>query len=546
MKFEKLERNVDYSSKEKSESSLMDVARNIANKRGFRALAASALFLGFGRQSLAENNSRESSTLKTTYEWQGSEENNSSSEKTASFEKERTSMEVVKLGFNVNYGSDQAKISELDSETIGRQFNDFLNNINSKNFKIVAASDWKVFSSCDERPTSNWGKEGNKALAQERAFSVQKILQEKLKDFNSSNLSAEKIELIKNKAITTNIASSDTDHPGETRIVDLLNEEKGKKYSEEDVKELKKDNPELYSQLLASNRVSQFIAEIPNSRITPDMINEPIKKSTPEIIKPVIDKIDNHESKTVITDLKNYNSTLFLFDDSPSMLNSKKELAKDIVGEIGDIKTEKNLQVFVGHFSDRLSAVDKVNKLENINKEIEKTVGAGSSSERATSALLAALEKFKSKVKVEEKNLIMVSTDEALQGVTKKELNEVNDLANKYNIEIVFNLYMPKNQGGGRVEITLAEVIKSYDLKYQKEVSKLYVDAENYLKDLEIKITQSISRQAKGNDSRELKEHISYLKEAHLNQLKQLESIKNKSLILTDFTSGSKTVKLSY
>lgn len=351
--------------------------------------------------------------------------------------------EVVKIDFNVNYETDKADLNEKYEKEVSQQFIDFLNNINEDNLEIAKEANWQVFSSCDERKTNAWGEDGNKALAEARGNSIIQELRKVLADYQFTALSAEESAILKNKEIENKIASEHSDRQGETLITDRINPETHQKYTESEVKSIEQNDPIRYHRLLSENRISEFRAEIPVKKLN----LEPIEKMPPKIS--VTNKID------IVNNFIEYKNVIILLDDSPSMTDNKKELGQEIDAQKDNLK---DIDLFIGHYSNKLQTINKVEDIDNAKSEIIKIIGKGNSKELSIQSAIEAWNEVSSQIKPNDKTLMIINTDEALQKVSASDLEKLSSLPGNVAVSFIFHL-----EGGRELKVSLEAVRTEFE-----------------------------------------------------------------------------------
>ncbi len=354
----------------------------------------------------------------------------------------------IKIDFNIDYKTDKADLDEKHQELIVEQFTKFLTSINQNNFDTVSESTWQVFSSCDERETDAWGKEGNKALAEARGEAVIKVLKGVLNDCQLPGLTEEEANVLKNKNIINKIASIHPQREGEILITDRINPLTNKKYTDSEVQELKNNNPDKYFSLLSENRISEFRLEIPVEKVK-------------------FGSVENHQSEISLTnknelvkEFSNYKNIVLLLDNSGSMRDNINQLIHELNIQKDD---SKNSKIFLGEFSNKLQEVRLIENIKNEKEKIMETIGKGGSKELAVRSVVEAWNQVKINIKPNDKTLVLIMTDEALQGVSSRDLNELLKLPK--NVEIKFDFCLDSNQD---LEVPLSVIQQEFNIQKDK------------------------------------------------------------------------------
>lgn len=469
----------------------LEKIRNSVGRKSSRVLLAGLLLLS-SRMALAgtesgsktESSRKEISTSNANETKQDNQGTYVVSEAELSTAAAKETFELARIDFNVNYETDRAELPENSKEEIVAEFKYFLDHINHDNFVVVQDADWRVVSSCDERPTSAWGEAGNEALATARGQAVIDLLKEYLANYQFSGLDQIQAESLKNKDIRNDIVAIHADRKGETLITDIVNPMTGKNYSDEEVAAIKRDNPDKYFSLLAENRISQFRADIPVAKIEETIFPEALAPIPP--VETKLDKIEHLDIKSLVKEFPNFQNVILLFDNSPSMVDDRMKLSKELERNRDNLSA---VRMMVGHYSDKLQVFGELDN-NDLGKGLLKDVGAGSDREASIKALLSVLEKVKPEIKSTDKTLILINTDEALQQLSAKDLESLRDLPE--NIEVRFAFYL---QRGGGVEVPLnviqdnfSELINSKTVVLKKRLASVEQRLEQlYRQQLEIK-----------------------------------------------------------
>lgn len=520
----------------------LEKIRNTVNRKSSRALLAGLLLLS-GRNALAntESGSKTEANRKeisaTTNETKKDNQNNYIVSQAEISAAAKETFELARIDFNVNYETDRAELPENSQEEIVTEFKYFLDHINKDNFAVVQDADWRVVSSCDERPTNAWGEAGNEALATARGQAVINLLKDYLANYQFSDLDQEQADGLKNKDIRNDIVAIHADRKGETLITDIINPETGKNYSDEEVAVIKRDNPDKYFSLLAENRISQFRADIPVAKIE--------EKISPEALAPIqpveakLDKIEPLDIKSLVKEFPNFQNVILLFDNSPSMVDDRMKLSKELERNRDNLSAVK---MMVGHYSDKLQVFRELDN-NDLGLGLLKDVGAGSDKEASVKALLSVLEKIKPEIQSTDKTLILINTDEALQQLSAKDLESLRDLPE--NIEVRFVFYL---QRGGAVEVPLnvvqdnfSELLNSKTAAFKKQLASVEQRLEKlYRQQL------NITGQTDGKDLKKMVKNLEKQQESLISRIAGLNDYYASQNIIMDKLSDSsgKTIKL--
>jgi len=516
----------------------LEKIRDIANKKTSRVVATALLVLA-GKAAIS-NTEIEGKNIDTK------EISSARADRNAKVSKENTyivsgeemremevgdNFELVKMDFDVNYETDKADLEKEQQEEIINQFTTFLESVGENNYSAVKEADWEVVSACDERATNLWGEKGNEALATARGESVINTLYAGLKDYEFKNLNEEQVKVLKNKEIKNAIVSIHEDRKGEILIEDIINPQTDKNYTKTEVEEMKKNEKEKYHSLLAQNRISQFRAEVPVEKL--EEMN--LIKSVPPLMKrrPELKTIETIEIKHLIKIFPEYKNVILLLDDSPSMRDDKKMLSQEIEDQQNDLV---NTKLFIGHYSDKLKKLQLTDN-NKVSENILEEVGGGENRELSVQAVIEAWKQIGEEIESNEKTLILVNTDEALQRFSAKDLDNLNNLPSNIEIRFVFH-----QEDGMCMEVPLNVVQSNFDKVINDKtiiIKKSLENLEKYLLDLH-------RRRLSGGDRSSLK-HIDKLikgvekqRDAKINTIIEYsERLANKKITLDRFTDDN-------
>lgn len=487
---------------ETDDTSVLEKIREKTNSRLFRAAFMTAmLFLKFRPDAQAADmqviDKANAKTEKSVDDAKiddgktyvpGLDEFKSGAEKTISDAKvlEVESLNLRDLSqFNLSnyYETDSDNISEGNQEQIKTELSQFLNNLSADNIDEVLAGEFKIFASSDPRPTSNW-EGSNEKLTEARAARAIESIRAAIndKDFSNSGLSTAQIEQLKAKDFK--IISPEG---GVTNIVDLLNPDTGENYTEAEVAALSESEKiGLYKEC---------------RRIDVDFLSKKIDKiPTLESLPAKLDLKQELKLTETLKDWQDYSEVHYLVDNSPSMNKSYEKIA-NIIAKQGDLGGTK---LKMGTFSMVLDRLDKIKGVDDIVEKVKNMKKDGSSEERALNAVLSSLEKIDQQDPSQKK--IVVVTDEPLQGINWKQLNDIKLAAEKKNVTVQFIYAHDRGEGVARV-IDLETLIASYQAEaWDKfmpamEIAASQLDRAIYNADLETQALESaISRILKLNN----------------------------------------------
>lgn len=318
------------------------------------------------------------------------------------------------------FETDKANISEGDKQIINDKFKLFLDNINTSNFEQIMETDFVIFGSSDPRVTNNWGG-SNEKLTEARISEAENILQEILNNYDFDNrLSDDQKEAIKKKGFKYDMPDNGPEK-GVTYLTDLKNKETEENYTEAEIKEIEENNPDLYFELLKQCR------QVSVDFLAPK-INDEVEK-----IPPLEPSPEREIEREILTKWGNYRNVSFIVDNSPSMNHTYSHIAEVIASQDKLPDTEIKFATFSYE-------LDEMKKLENSQEAINfinEMVKDGNTYERAVHSAISALEKMP-KVEKNEKNLLLIATDEPLQSVDLSVLQTLKELAVEKNCEVNF------------------------------------------------------------------------------------------------------------
>ena len=348
-------------------------------------------------------------------------------------EGEKNPNERVLISATNYFDTDKSELK--NQEALKAEFEKFFSSINDTNFEKIIDQDWIFKGSSDERARSL----GNEQLTKDRIDSFSKLFDETRSHFDyfSKQLSSDdKIQKVLDKK-TVEIYPKGGLEKGVTYLTGLINHETNKNYTADEVQSIKKNNPEEYQKLLDKCRYTNF-------EVTSSMF-----------------------------DISAYDECIILADDSPSMGETQKNMASELVS----IKTDK--QITVGYFSSSLEKTEMRSSSVEAAKVFSQMKTDGSGDERALSSAIqylsktAALEKDKIEKGEQISSKIMyLATDEPLQDANK--VKSLLRIAKETNTTVKFLVFY--NEGRKVIKIDLddldKQVTKIAELKIAAEQEK--------------------------------------------------------------------------
>ncbi|MDD3285407.1 MAG: VWA domain-containing protein [Patescibacteria group bacterium] len=355
------------------------------------------------------------------------------------------STRLASLELSNYFATDKADI--INPQAIIADFEVFLSKITPDNAQEIIASDFKLFGSSDERPTSNWNG-SNADLTRARLAALDKLLTETLQNYKFDKLPDSLAEKIRSKAFFHEMPLSPTGpEEGVTYITDLDNPATGQKYTSEEVASIKSHDPEKYKLLLDDCRRISFSVAVPKI----DFINR--MKTRDNKIK------GGHEVSPRLSDLppelfkiNEYDNVYLLFDNSPSVGNSYPYMAQVI-----EKQNFNDLKVNFATFSNRLDGIKQLDSPEEVAEKIREIKYEGNWEERALDVAYTAL----GKMKAQEKNALFIMTDEAIQEVSWEKIQKIRSLAAKKNASVYF--YYGDDKNKAIRQISLDDLERGYE-----------------------------------------------------------------------------------
>lgn len=423
------------------------------------------------------------------------------------------------------YETDSDFIPEHNKQEIINQFTRFLDNINADNFQEIAETDFEIFGSSDERLTNNW-EGSNEKLTKARIAAAEEIFRSVLDNYDFGNrLNQSQVDEIKNKEFKAQMPEG-----GVTYLLDLINPNTGKNYSEEEISSLsEEDRLEL---LKDCRRVdANFLAKKPAL--------ESIEISPLPAVEIPASRIDN--LKNTLNNWNDYYAVAVVFDVSPSTEQSYKYLA-DLSIQQPDVK---NTKISFGTFSNSLESFVQVDNLEQMRDLINGLERNGSHQELALHAAMEALDQMR--VRVGQKMKLIIATDEPLQGLSYQLINGLKIKAEQKNCEVDF-IYAHNRQGGAAQILSLEELYQYYQESSWEQISRtaeIAIEAEERkvgrLERTHSAVQERINSML-DRDSRSDRRHID---SQHARLAELSEDIKQSGMLIEALRSGLKDANIA-
>jgi len=337
----------------------------------------------------------------------------------------RTHERFVQLEMAKYFDTDSDYISEQSAIKITTDFEKFLSQINTENVERLIQSEFKLFGSSDERPTSNWNG-SNEKLTSARLQAVEALLSKTLVNYEFTNLPEDLANELRAKAFVLEMPISETGpEAGVTYITDLVNPLTNQNYTRDEVEKMKVNNPKEYKKLLDDCRKINFRVEaLSDEELT--KINSLANSLEVPVFQ--INELEIEKTSS-ISQLNNFQNVSLLFDNSPSVNNSYDYMAQVVANQ-----ELNNLNLNFATFSDKLDRLQNFKSSQDIVEAIRSIRFNGSSQELALSAAEQALEKMPAG----DRNAIFVMTDEPFQDVSWQKVQELKRLAAEKSTEVFF------------------------------------------------------------------------------------------------------------
>lgn len=395
--------------------------------------------------------------------------------KTMEGENHDITKEVSTINMTNSFELDNATISNENAAHIIADLNIIIDQVHHDNFKDFMAQKKTLSASSSQEPTKYGAKdknaaptlENNKGLTEDRFAEGEKILKSALEnhDYSKSGLSPSEVQQLKNIHFDKEVPEK-----GYTKITELnkINPITGEKYTDKDVEEMKKSDPNLYNKLSEECRYVK-------ASFTVETVTQP------EVFK-----------------LAGYSEWSTYFDDSPSMNKIKEFLGNEFIkASKNTVDAEKPGKIFL--FSNGIDVSKEVKNPAEAAKVFKTMKANGNEAEKIFSSLIAGLSKTidsdSKKYKPGEpipKRLALAFTDEGFQDVNK--LDQAVAAADKANTDVkiivhgkTFDIHDIK----GRVDRSILEVINKQkqgdEQKLADYTHKLNTLVEKAIKDIGVK-----------------------------------------------------------
>ncbi len=349
------------------------------------------------------------------------------------------------------FDTDEAEINDV--EALASSFKSFLDNITPDNAQSIIDSEFKLFGSSDERPTSNWGG-SNELLTEARLSALESVLKNILNEYDFKGVPSHLAEQIKAKTFIHEMPASSTGpEKGVTYITDLDNPETGTKYTPAEVAAIKSGNPEKYKALLDDCRKINFSL----SAVNADKISG-MKPKMPVFTSEY--KMEPRDPDLV--KLQNYNHVMLLFDNSPSVGNSYSYLGKMIASQ--DVQ---GLKLDFSTFSNKLDGFKTLDNTKAVAQAVKEIKFNGNTEERALDVAMKALKKMTGEK--DDKGVVFIMTDEALQEISWQKIQEIKALAAEKNSDVFF--YYGDDRNHSVRQISLNDLERGFEYEALNRVS---------------------------------------------------------------------------
>jgi hypothetical protein len=330
------------------------------------------------------------------------------------------SSRLVSLDMKNYFSTDKAEIT--NAQGIVSSFESFLANITTDNAKDIIASDFTLFGSSDERPTSEWeGK--NEELTNARLRVIDQLLTKSLENYDFKNLPDDLAKQLKAKGFKHEMPNSDSGpEKGVTYITDLQNPDTDKQYTKTEVEKIKNSDPVKYKSLLDDCRKISFSVSVPKN-ISVDKMSSKNPVNLPE----------NYDIKTqdmklpIFENLEVYNGITFLFDNSPSVSDSYEDMA-DIIAK----QDFKGLKINFATFSNNMDRIKQFKDPAAIAEEVRSMKYDGNWHEKGLDVACTAVDKLP------DGELVFVLTDELLQDVSWSKIQKLRAQAGEKGDNVFF------------------------------------------------------------------------------------------------------------
>jgi len=407
--------------------------RNVMNKPLSRALFAGiCLFLKFGVPAQAHNNETAAkdkilngTEVKAPDNLDSNPNTTKDNNHTYKFNPEAVNSSTLKeaaiVDITQGFEVDKASITDQEINEIKKEIDIFLNKINKDNFSQYSEAKKIVYGSSDSRATKYGAEdkklapnlENNVNLSKDRCLEGISVIKDAFKnhDYSKSNLSQEQIDKIKKVEPQFKIPEK-----GYTKISELneINPKTGEKYSEQDVKEVEKNNQALYKELNDKCRYVKL-----------DLMVESLVK-----VEPSLEKVSQCDR------------VIFFIDNSPSTEHTKNDMAKKLE-ELGIQENAKGhvAKADLVYFSSDANQVKTLPNILAVADDLKKVAAKGASVEYPFKSSISYLnnliktdqETAKKGGRVEDNRTAFYTTDEGLQDV--QNIIEATKLLKQANVK---------------------------------------------------------------------------------------------------------------
>lgn len=327
--------------------------------------------------------------------------------------------DAAKIDITQLFKIDKAEISTDEAKDIKNEIDSFLDKINSHNFEkfeqarkvadVSSSAEATKYGAADKNlpPTL----ENNKTLTGDRFTKGAGIAEDAFKNHNykNSDLSPKQIEIAKNTKIELKAPEK-----GYTAITDLYKidpktgKEMGEKYSDKEVEEMKKENPDLYKKL--NEECRHFKLDL--------------------MVESALQQINQCDRFTFFVD--NSNSTEYTFAKTADKLE-KIGLQENSKGDI--------TKVDLVYYSDNINSVKHLSNILKVADDLRGTHIKGGSLEKPFKVAIEYYkdlakkdaERIKNGEKIEDNRGAAWTIDEGLQGA--QDIFEAAELAKKANVK---------------------------------------------------------------------------------------------------------------
>ncbi len=421
--------------KEKEEKTALEKVRSLP-----KSVKTAALVGALTLSSLESQGSNDTAVVdtKTPEKNQTYSEPEKNDEKTASFEalQQETEKDFT-LNISNAFETDSALVKPESAKFLEQELQKFWNKLTPENVDTFLEHPVIVYSSCDEDRTNAY-KGGNAELAQLRAEQGEKLVIKSLQDFDfsSKGFSSEDILKIQSLDIVYNIPEYGGYEKGVTPLVKIVNPETGIFFTEDELNLMTPEERELLKQKARWVKI-----EVEGLK---DLEEKEEEISYEDRFKIILKLMEEYDDLSLVV------------DNSPSMNNSQELLRKTINEGVSETP------VFYAPFSRDVGKIVDYRDANAVQSSTQKLI-----KQSEEFGLNAALEMSQS-LDSAKTHAIVILTDESLQGITKRKLEEMRS---KENISLYFFVLDDEKQNY-RV-LTLEEIEAIFDVEYQKRKERV-------------------------------------------------------------------------